>query len=107
MPTTETMYGDELRELEILHAEYKEANERPYGVAASIKNSVRVTPLVPKSEKGRDPKLAVDAVNIQRLYMGSKGGPSPGDDILRAQTSVVSHREVKKRSRGDPVIIER
>jgi len=106
MPAAENMYGDDLRELESLATKFKETSERPYGVPASSKNSVTVTPMLPIGEK-KDSKISSDALNIQRHYMGSKGGSSFDGDILGAQTSVVSHREVKRRIRGDPVIIQR
>ena len=45
-------------------------------------------------------------MNIQRHYMGSKGGSSQ-EDNLGMMSSVISHSEKKRRNRGDPVIIQR
>ena len=47
MPSTEKLFGDELRKLDTLATKLKEVSERMYGMPLSSKNTVKVTPLVP------------------------------------------------------------
>ena len=64
-----------------------------------------VMPMKPDGSK--DGRLTDKALNIQRHYMGSKGGSSFGEDVLQAHTSVISYSETKRRTKGEPVIIQR
>jgi len=60
-----------------------------------------------KPDGSKDGRLTEKALNIQRHYMGSKGGSSFGEDVLQAHTSVISYTETKRRTKGEPVIIQR
>ena len=45
-------------------------------------------------------------MNLQRHYMGSKGG-STSASMSGIHTSVISHNESRRRRHGEPVIIQR
>ena len=93
-----------MRKLNQLELQYQDVKDKFYGEQEG-RNRVTVMPMKPDGSK--DGRITEKALNIQRHYMGSKGGSSFGEDVLQAHTSVISYTETKRRTKGEPVIIQR
>ena len=99
------MYGYELSKLDILEQELEIAREKLHGPSEE-RQGQKVTVKTSKRHQN-DQQTAINALNLQRHFMGSKGGSSYNEDFGNLLSSVVSVHETKRRRHGDPYIITR